>query len=481
MKRSGAPAQSTQSGAEKHDRRTAASRAKTEAIPRRAMIVFLAVTGFIMLTVARDLGNRNNANVWSHIALTFAVVEHGTFAIDPYIKATEDWSSFGGHYYSNKAPGPALAAVPFYFVQFQLQKRLGILPDDARARNLAVYLANVFTTILPTLVALALLCPVLMSRFALTPRQALAVGAAWATGSIGLVYAVVFFGHQTSAALLAIGLALSLGAKPTFRRIFLAGLAMGGALACDYFAGIGVVAWTAWLAWTTRRDAQRLKLWSAWVLGGAGPALVLGAYHYTCFGGFFTTPYAYINPTFLEMNALTAPEFARLLEITFLPFRGFFFWTPVWLLVFLSVRRIFADRPADLIAAAGALAAAFAYLSALPAAFGGACLGPRYIASLVPLFALLLVPAVKRVPRFFLGLLAVSTAFMLLGILTEPLPGDNLSNPFLQLIVPIMLLNEPRFPQWSIFRWLGMNYFLSWLTYMAIWVSGLTYIARRTR
>jgi hypothetical protein len=433
------------------------------------------------LTIGRDLFNSNNGNVWSHIALTFAIVEHGTLAIDAYVDHTEDWARLGEHYYSNKAPGVALATVPVYWAQFKLQGWLGVPPDDPRARNIAVYLANVFTSILPTLIALGLLFRALKGRFALTERQALGVIAAWATGSLGFVYAVILFGHQSSAALLAIGIAVSLEEeKASVWRLFLAGVAISGAVTCDYFAGMGAAAWTAWIGLTHRSHPRRWALWSAYILGGIAPAIVLGAYHYACFGSVFSTAYAHINPMFEDVNSLGSVSLRRLANITILPFRGFFYSAPVWLLAFFSVRPLIKERPLELIAAAASFVGAFIYLAALPSAYGGFCIGPRYVTPLLPLFALLLVPAARTAPRLFAALLAASTALLLTGVLTEPLPPASIGNPFSRFFIPIMVGNLQKSPQWSIFRWMGMSFVQSWMIYMAIWGSGSLYLVRNT-
>jgi hypothetical protein len=48
----------------------------------------------------------------SRLDLTRSIVEHGTLSIDAYHHNTGDKALFAGHYYSDKAPGQALLAVP---------------------------------------------------------------------------------------------------------------------------------------------------------------------------------------------------------------------------------------------------------------------------------------------------------------------------------------------------------------------------------
>lgn len=58
-------------------------------------------------------------NELSRILLTKSIVDEGTFVIDSGIRRTGefgDLARFRGHYYSDKAPGLSLIAVPVYFV-----------------------------------------------------------------------------------------------------------------------------------------------------------------------------------------------------------------------------------------------------------------------------------------------------------------------------------------------------------------------------
>ena len=455
----------------------------TPRLHRRALLVFLAVVAFTQLSFHRALFNRNNGNVWSRIALTFAVVEHGTLAIDPYLAHTQDWSQHAAHRYSNKAPGPALLSVPFYALQRALQGAPADEDAERAAREVAAYVANAVTSIVPTLVALALLFRVGVRRFGLAPLAALGLCGAWATGSLALPYTVVFFGHQSAAAFFAIGMCLTLDGKPTAPRIFWAGLCMGLAVACDYLAGALVLLWTVWLLWETRALASaRWKLLAAWALGGLGPALGLAAYHHACFGGIFTTPYArdVINPQFLELNSPGVPSLDRLADITVRPFRGLFYATPLWLLVVLALDGRRARARSVLVAAGAATVAFFAFLSATPAAHGGFCIGPRYAVALLPLALFLLVPAVQLVPRAFALLLALSTAMMLVGCLTEVLPHRALTDPYRDALFP-MLIQDVQTPQRSLLVACGLTKVQALCAYLALWAATWAWLWARLR
>lgn len=445
----------------------------TSRLQRRALLVFLAAVAFTQLSFHRTLFNRNNGNVWSRLALTFAVVEHGSFTIEPYLAHTQDWSRHEGRTYSNKAPAPALLAVPLYALQRALHGANEEREADRRAREVAAYVANAATSIAPTLVALALFFRVFTRRFGLAPLAALGLCGAWATGSLALPYAVVFFGHQSAAAFLAIGLCLTLDGELAPRRLFLAGLSMGLAVASDYLAGAFVLLWTAWLAWETRsRGPLRWKLLAAWVMGGLGPALGLALYQKACFGGFFTTPYAsaVINEQFLALNTPGAPSLDRLADVTVRPFRGLFYATPLWLLVALALD-LRGARMRSVTAVAGlATVLAFAFLSATPAAHGGFCVGPRYAVTLLPLALFLLVPAVESVPRLFAVLLAASTAMMIVACATEVLPHRAYADPFREVLFPVLLQNTET-PQRSLLVAAGLTKLQAVGVYLGLWAA----------
>jgi hypothetical protein len=87
----------------------------------RASLVLLAVSlatyGYFHMPAAW--------NETSRYSLVRAVVERGAFDIDPYHEVTGDKSFRGGHYYSDKAPGAALFAVPAYAVYYALRSATG--------------------------------------------------------------------------------------------------------------------------------------------------------------------------------------------------------------------------------------------------------------------------------------------------------------------------------------------------------------------
>ena len=70
---------------------------------------------FIVLALAFIIPTEPNFNTESHLYVTYSIVDHHTLNIDAYHRSLGDESYWHGHYYSDKAPGLSLLAVPVYF------------------------------------------------------------------------------------------------------------------------------------------------------------------------------------------------------------------------------------------------------------------------------------------------------------------------------------------------------------------------------
>src|ERR1700733_11030089 len=81
----------------------------------------------------------------SRFALVRAITNEHTLNIDPFQHATGDKASFEGHYYSDKAPGLALAAVPIVEIARPIWHAFGGDPETLGGLALLSYLATLFT------------------------------------------------------------------------------------------------------------------------------------------------------------------------------------------------------------------------------------------------------------------------------------------------------------------------------------------------
>ncbi len=456
----------------------------TEHRPCRAeLAVFLAVAAITYLSIARVL---DSVNPWSRMAPIFAVVERGVLNIDPVVEAgrTIDWSRRDGHYYSNKAPGPMFLAVPIYWAQHLVQEALGVPNDAPAARNVAQYVANLVSSVAPTLLALHLMWRLLVERLGAGPEAAFVLTGTWAFGSLALPYTVVFMGHQTGAAFITIAVALILleqgragGIRP---RVFsVAGAAAGMAAASDWFSTPLAGVWTAFVAWRFPRGLL------PWLAGAAVPAAAGMAYNAACFGSPLTTGFDpdLLNPIFVSVARLEPPSLSRLVELTVNPWRGLFYATPVFLMIFPGVERISAEarRHPEIVVAAAGVIVDLLLLAAFPAAYGGACIGPRYFTAALPLCILLMVPAARMMPRLLLVLGIASAVMMLAATLTEPLPHESIKDPFRETIFPTLASAESLSMRNVFTEFLGFGRLAAFGAYLGLWGGAGLWIHLRLR
>jgi hypothetical protein len=262
----------------------------------------LALFATAFLCYAASTAGVVGANAGSHYALVRAIAEEGRFAIDSHVEYSHriDVARRGEHYFSNKAPLTAMAAVPLYWMA-SLAGR--VLPpaafdvghDPGRPQP-------VFVLLLPALASafgVALVYRAARHFDARPPAAALAallVG----FGSLYWRYATALYHHSPSALAL-LGLcyaairAVDLLREP--RRAGALGAAAGLAMAVDYvnvvvmpLVAVYLLA-TRKLRWpASRREAGALGVAA---LGVAVPLGVIAGYNTACFGSPVSTGYTY--------------------------------------------------------------------------------------------------------------------------------------------------------------------------------------------
>lgn len=448
----------------------------------RALAVLLALVAFTYLSIHRPLSDGNTA---ARMALAVAIVERGSFEIFPSgpdrLLATEDWAKRDGHYYSNKAPGPSLIYVPVYVVQRWIQHAAGIPDSDLMARQVGCWIANLVASVVPSLVAVALLFAFLRRRMKLQPGLALALCATWALGSLALPYSVVFFGHQTSGAFFTAGFCLSAleldrSGGPSPRRMALAGVLQGMAVLSDYLSALLVAVWSIYLLWRARSN---LRVLVPWVLGGLPFLVFIGWYNSVCFGSPLTSAYdlSLVNPKFASINAWEAPQLERLLDITVRPWRGIFYCTPVFLIMFIGLERLraLARETPELAVAAAGVVGYFVALAAFPSAFGGWCIGPRYYTPALSFSILLVAAGATLVPHVFYVLASLSAFLMLATSLTEVILRQDALDPLRQLVFPILAGKRPA-TSVNLFTWLGLDVRSALHAYLVVWATAAALI-----
>jgi hypothetical protein len=390
----------------------------------------------------------------SRFDLVRAIVEQGTLRIDAYHENTDDKAFANGHYYSDKAPGLALLAVPIAEVAKPLLRAGGVDPSSARGLVATSYLVTVVCVALPMAVACAMLFLVALwlgSDVTAAAFGALALGLAtpmWA-------YSTLFWGHALAGACLVFGFAfaLRLRAKQSHPRDVLLGLGVGltagWATVTEYPAApVAVILAVLALAMVWKDGWPRRWRASMGIAVGASACIaVLLIYQFRVFGSAFQPSYSYYPAgSFPWMKhgymGLTHPRIDVALKLLFGCRRGLLFVAPVALLAPFGLRWLWKQPHCR--SAAAAAAAIGAYYFLFNASFGawaaGWSYGPRYMAAGLPLLCVGLAPAWSRARPFCRGLLAFAAAcgvcFGLMAVSTTAQPPDQFRCPLLQLLWP---------------------------------------------
>jgi hypothetical protein len=420
----------------------------------------------------------------SRLALTRALVERGTTIIDEYHATTGDKSLRDGHFYSDKAPGASLLALPAYALYYAATRATGGDPPEVRvvpvgavpevtptpepearapgdrlaynqSYRTALYVSRLLSTSLLAVAGLAALY--LLARRQLARAPALLLAATYGLATPALIYSAAFYGHQPCADLLLLGLALPLLSEGTGHpraAALAAGACLGLAVVCEYPAAVPAALLAAF---ALHRRGLRF---AAWLAAGALPcAAALAAYHVAAFGHPLKTGYDFVYlAEFAEgmrvRYGIHAPDPTVLLELLFGRFRGLFYLAPVLLVAAWGLaaaaagpapkdmsERTWPTRPVAWVSLT-----IVAFYLALNSGYymwdGGAAVGPRHCVPMLPFLALGLVPALRLVPGAVKVLALVSAAQMLVaaaGAPEAPQHGDPLWNH----AWPHLLRSEP--------------------------------------
>jgi hypothetical protein len=354
----------------------------------------------------------------SILDLSAAIVDEGRLEIDTYSRNSVDIAYYDGHYYSGKAPGLSILAIPLYA---GARAVMALVPDsreqalDARiqgaaseeyagrpsvrftphpARFILAHIGlNAITSLATCLTGwllfeMARRVPPLRSRAPLLP--------------VALAFGTVFFywGNlvhtqpMATAWLIGAWYLLDFAERPAnpAHRARLAGLALGVALAIDYSTLIGIGVFGVYLLWRRR---WREGWWMA--QGGLLPAALLCLYHAAAFGSPWSTPYHHLafapfaGPPLDGSEAFRLPQPGQLLGLLVGYPEGVLTTMPLLLLAGSGLARLYRQPAHRRVAAfSGAMGLAFV-LSLVLARFESVSMGgvgPRYCMPGIPFLLL---------------------------------------------------------------------------------------------
>ena len=388
---------------------------------KRLWIVALAVLALAWAAVIQRPGPNQNA----HLALVTAIANQGTPRIDPYERWTRDDAYVDGHFYSAKAPGLALATVPFYLAL----KAVGLVVDGPphsipwpRAEELAMpatapWEVGLWGAVLPFFVLLVL---VRSAVERLVPGYGTIAAVTLGAGSLAGVFATVYFDHELSALLGFAAFAILL--RDRSRCALAAGLVAG--LAIDVEFPLAIVALVLALY------ARRRLPYIGGIVAGVLPLL---AFNTWANGRPWSLAYSHavLEPGKSGHDVLGAnasgifgvglPSLHSLVELL-VAAKGLLVLTPVWALALLGLVALWrGGRRAEAAVCLSITALFLLYDAAYYLPFGGFNGGPRFLVPMLPFLALGVAAAWRDLPgpTFALGL--ASMVVTTVSILSDPM------------------------------------------------------------
>jgi hypothetical protein len=384
-------------------------------------------------------------NQASRFDLDRALLEHGKVIIDQYHGNTIDKAYHKGHYYSDKAPGSSLAALPALAVAKVVMRYVGFDPVSNAGLLAQMHVATAWVATLPAL----LMC---LALFAWSVRRGYSrKGAAFAAVALGLTtpiwaYAGLFWGHVLAAFCLLYGAkgVMTLAEQPlpkgATRMALLAGFATGWAVVTEFPAAPAAFLITVALVWRLRPWSRWFRQLAAFAAAAVAAALVLGTYNKVAFGSFFHLSYASVQG-FDGMRSglfgVTRPRADALRGLLIGP-RSLLYTSPLLVLGLLGHGISMARARQRWTAILSLIVIIYGIL--LNASYiywtGGWSYGPRHLTIVLPFLALGLAPLFDVIWRYlrplawaallagvFLTFIVVSTEGMTPEDIAEPLPS----------------------------------------------------------
>lgn len=351
---------------------------------------------FLIISFSKIHDGGTNAN--ARFATLRAMSDDYTFKIDNYYDWTIDWAKTPeGHYYSNKAPGPTLAAFPiFWLVDHALFSFQNKYKDEKgrrqQPRGPHKVIISGLLQVLPFLLISLLLMQELNANSSAQSRLIAYLGILFANTAAALMSS--YMGNPfTAVTILCFAYFYKRGdiAAATFFFAF--------TILSEYTTGAFLFPFI-WLMFKEAKTSGFTPTFKKIILGGVFPFILWCWYHLASFGGILSLPYKFEMITVIapvEKNTtslwgfisfLPNPEY--LFQLLFGSSRGILFTQP-WIFLcivfsFIFYKTIKDERAKNLLVFT--LASFFILLSinaGFPGWHGGGNPGPRYLAAILPL------------------------------------------------------------------------------------------------
>ncbi len=438
---------------------------------RTRNLVFILM---VLLLSSWHLDQSNNANIISRAATVAAVVEQGTFQIDRFEHLTGDKALVNGHYYSEKAPLPALIVVPFHWILHNTGLIATSAPDHINLDLLR--LGGLICGSVP-FALIALLCWRRLRQGETHVEPSLLVLLTF-FGSFLFVYSGSFYGHLPGA------LFLLLAFIALREEHYLAtGAWAGCAVLCEYTMVIFPLCWIIGLFWNSIRERSGhwrpvLRI----IFGGLPFALGLLLYDQLLFGSAFDLGYDHVVGYRPENGSVSsAVQWEALWGLSFSPYRGLFPHMPLLLLAVIAALidagRAHFRHPTHIMIP---VVVTFLFISSVGMWWGGWAFGPRHLTGTAVLLAYTTLPYLagqrwSRVAVLIVGPIGICYVFAAKFTLWYAFPS-GIADPLRTLIIPAIERGNWTRMEWPVL--LGLAPGPSSLFFVIIFATILFVLAR---
>jgi hypothetical protein len=392
------------------------------AIPRKRLaLAAILLVGVAYATMIQSF----SWNQTSHYDLIRSLNEERT-TIDLYQENTGDKVFYKGHFYSARAPGLALFALPFYDTLNLVDAgKVARASKALRGEDEMIYLIGLWGNVLPGLLLLLLVWRT-AERF--EPGFGVAAAVALGLGTMVLPLSTLLFSHVFTAFLGFGAFVLMMRERdgPSSAMLLgLAGLAMGYSVASEY--PLFFVAAVLGLYLLSRRDALNprgvITRAGAYIGGGIVGIVPLLLYNHYAFNSWTHLAYSDVPRQQHGFFGIGVPSLKVLATLLF-DSRGLFTISPVLLMGVIGTVLLFKRGwRAEALTIGGICLCYVGYNSGYYLPFGGGFMGPRFLTTMLPFLAVPLGIAFKRYPGPTIALAAISVTATVIATITHPLVG----------------------------------------------------------
>jgi hypothetical protein len=349
---------------------------------------------FFALTARDGIISTNDG---SHYALTKALATSGTARIDPYIELAaiqppdgpvtdrlRDASQYRGHFYSDRPPGTAFLAVPFYW--------LGAAVSHISGRG-DLDFPQLYVTMLPPLLGAAVAAALyaLARGLGAGPIAAVVTAASGALTTLVLKYATLLYSHIGGAACVTGALAAVLAAErfPARARWLLAlgGALLGYSAVVEYPNLLLIAPLGLYVLWRARgRGRAGWRDVAAFAVAWGVAVLPVVLYNWLCFGRPWRTSYTYqfyFTWTHSLRTTYVTPLWTGLRWLLVGP-AGLLTVTPALVLALWGLALLARRQPARALLLAGVVLTVLLPTALHRTYYGGGSQDTRYLLAIIP-------------------------------------------------------------------------------------------------